>query len=244
MPGLLNPFVAGVPTTLYDAAVLADTPLVYYRGEEPSGSTAVDYSGNSRDGTYQAVTLAQASLLTSGEGMSGSYPAVNTPTGAGLINRASATWMDQTAFCVEAVIRTGSNVSGSFILATRDDLGFSSIPSNRAWLLRINGSRLNASVNAAGEVNISPAASLAINTTYHVAMRFTGALLEGYINGVLGSSVAYATVPGAKTAPLRVGHHHDTTGANVWNFNGRIQKFAYYSGALSAARIAAHAALR
>lgn len=39
----------------YDAAVLADSPLIYYKLEETSGAVAADESGNGYDGTYHGL---------------------------------------------------------------------------------------------------------------------------------------------------------------------------------------------
>lgn len=40
----------------YSTAILADTPLIYYRLDETSGSSAADLSGNGQTGTYGAGT--------------------------------------------------------------------------------------------------------------------------------------------------------------------------------------------
>src|SRR3954466_1541699 len=69
----------------YSAAVLADTPVVYYRLAEASGTSATDSSGNSHTGTYtgagitysvsggvagnNAVTLASASTANMNTGV-------------------------------------------------------------------------------------------------------------------------------------------------------------------------------
>jgi hypothetical protein len=56
-----NPALAAPAT--YQAAVTADTPYVYYRQGEDSGPTAVDSSGNGRNGTYLGTpTFGQAGL--------------------------------------------------------------------------------------------------------------------------------------------------------------------------------------
>lgn len=52
----------------YSIDVLADSPLAYYKFNEISGTTAIDSSGNSNDGTYiGGFTLAQAGLLPTGD---------------------------------------------------------------------------------------------------------------------------------------------------------------------------------
>lgn len=53
----------------YAVEILSDDPELYFRLGEPSGTTAVDSSGNSRDGTYQNTpTLGATSLVASDQG--------------------------------------------------------------------------------------------------------------------------------------------------------------------------------
>ena len=51
-------------SAVYAAAVLADTPSLYWRLGEPSGTNANDETANNRDGTYTGTfTLAQTGAL-------------------------------------------------------------------------------------------------------------------------------------------------------------------------------------
>ncbi len=59
-PGVINS---------YETEVVADSPEVYWRLDETSGTTANDSSGNGNDGTYtNSPVLNQPSLLASGDG--------------------------------------------------------------------------------------------------------------------------------------------------------------------------------
>jgi len=53
----------------YDARVLAQNPLLYYKLNETSGTSAIDYSGNGYHGTYSGVTLASANGVFSPDKM-------------------------------------------------------------------------------------------------------------------------------------------------------------------------------
>ena len=56
---------ADAPSSVYRAAVLADSPLAYWRLGETSGTVAHDETGNGHDGTYVGgVTLGQPGALT------------------------------------------------------------------------------------------------------------------------------------------------------------------------------------
>lgn len=50
----------------YDAAVLADSPVVWWKQAEPSGATMTDSSGNGRNGTYFGAILGQPGIFGPG----------------------------------------------------------------------------------------------------------------------------------------------------------------------------------
>jgi len=59
----------------YEAAVIADKPIAYYRLAEKSGTTAHDSSGNGHNGVYDSdVTLGQPGLLKVDKATSVSFP--------------------------------------------------------------------------------------------------------------------------------------------------------------------------
>ena len=59
----------------YDAVVLADSPAGYWKMDETSGSTVVDYSGNDRHGTYfNSPTLAADGALFNGTNQYATFP--------------------------------------------------------------------------------------------------------------------------------------------------------------------------
>lgn len=62
----------------YSDEILADTPAMYLRLDETSGTTAADSSGNSRTGTYvNSPALAQTSLLPVGGGTAVAFDGTN-----------------------------------------------------------------------------------------------------------------------------------------------------------------------
>jgi hypothetical protein len=91
------------PTAPYVDAVQALNPQVYWRLGEPSGATAVDASGNGRDGTYvPTITYSQAGAL------SGDADTAVKLDGAGAyIGRAATPGMsyDRPGWTVEAWIK-------------------------------------------------------------------------------------------------------------------------------------------
>src|SRR5688572_19556753 len=50
-------------TAIYRNTVLADNPLTYWEMDEAAGATAADSAGTPQNGTYENVTLGQASAF-------------------------------------------------------------------------------------------------------------------------------------------------------------------------------------
>jgi hypothetical protein len=91
----------------YEAAVIADKPVAYYRLAEKTGTTAYDSSGNGHNGTYDAdVALGQPSLLKVDKGAT----SVSFPQG---YVTEQATWSAQ-AVTAECWVRpTAADLQGS-----------------------------------------------------------------------------------------------------------------------------------
>lgn len=62
MPRHLSTLGAGAGIWAYTQKVKASSPIVYFPQAEASGTTIVDESGNGRNGTYTAATLAQPGI--------------------------------------------------------------------------------------------------------------------------------------------------------------------------------------
>src|SRR5687768_14439861 len=97
----------------YDSEVLADSPLVYLKLDEPSGTTAADSSGNARDFTSASVTVGAATVMPYG---TSSYDFNGSSSQVSL---ADAAWQRPAAFTVEAWIRP-DNVSSPRAIAGKD----------------------------------------------------------------------------------------------------------------------------
>lgn len=233
MPILVNPYRFGAAAASYSAEVLADSPLVWPRQGDPSGSTMTDSSGNVRHGTYPSVpTLAVAGLVAGDADTAANF---NGSTNYGSI--ADAAWMDVANITVEAIIKPDVvNVIKSII--DRDQNGASRIfqfrVSNTAKLQMVYWT------TTGGPFTVSGATSLVAGTAYHVAAVYDGATLKLYLNGAQDASVAQAGSLQVGTALLAVGRNSSAVGGAAW-FDGVIDEPAMYGTALSAARIDAHA---
>lgn len=213
----------------YSSEVLADSPLVYYRLGEASGSTLVDSSGNGRNGTYNGdYTLGQPGLT------------LDTDTAAAFAGGATAwttttygAWMNSlTTFTVEVWFRL-SDIAGGYVAGRWPNSGGSQ------WFIVAGGDDNLTTVARIGGTQRNLASTYTRDTTtiYHVAMTYDGTTLRQYVNGVETASGAWSGSMTTSTGVLHLGRIASATNSFL---PGTLDEFAMYGSALSAARILAH----
>lgn len=218
------------PGGAYSTEVMNDTPLVYWRLGESSGTTAADASGNGRSGTYTTpLTLGAASLLGSDANtsvdFSGGYAQIAY----------NAAWMAPAAWTVEFLFNADVLGAQHRILAARHASGAPS------WDIGTEGGNLKFRFyNGASWVAIVYAVT--IGTTYHVAATWDGTTRRLFVDGTERVNAAGGFA--ASTAPLTAGNLGSAFGGAAYGHDGRLDEFAYYGTALTAARISAHNAAR
>jgi hypothetical protein len=210
----------------YDAEVLADSPLVYLKLDETSGTTAADSSGNSHDFTITgSPTLGSTKVCPTGTA-SYSFPG----NVANYLIATGAAWMSVSSFTFEAWIRL-TNTTGRQCIISHDN----TTTSNRGPSWYVNSGKL--SLFWAAD-NFSTT-TLSANTDYHVAATYDGTNIRHYINGALDATNGRS----GQLNPaydLIVAASHAGGSSLSFPFNGRIDNIAYYGSKLSDARIAAH----
>lgn len=218
----------------YKAAVLADTPLHYYRLNEPLGAAGVlDSSGNTgHTATPTAVTFNAPGLLPGD-----ADPAASFNGASSFITLPATADLDSIYnFTVEAVIQSSAAAAGGII--DRDNGGgvrgiqFKMNADGTLQLLvfdRSNG----------GIFNYITGGTINDGKPHHCAATYDNVTIRVYVDGVQVASVAFANgALGQNGAAMAIGRNQG--GVNY--FNGTIDEVAIYTTALSAARIAAHAA--
>lgn len=218
---------AGGGTNNYAATVLADSPLVYYRQGEASGSTMFDSSGNTgRDGTYfNSPTLGVTGLLTSGTDTAVTY---NGTTQYG--ENTFSSWMNGlTALTLEAIIKTTAT-SGTV---------FGRGGSNRNYRFGITTGKPFIEINAGGFPFLTGSTAVNNGSPHHVAATWDGSTLRIYVDGVADGSLSASGILSTAANPLRVAQRSGDS-----FFAGTVEECALYGTALSSTRIAAHAAAR
>jgi hypothetical protein len=234
-------YLTGLPATPtadagnYPAEVMLDAPIAYWRLDEASGTSVADFTGNGHTGTTNAgsgtVTRATTTLLTAGNGGVRSskfenYGArVNVPTSAAF---------DTSAFTIEFFTSKG----GSSLCPIWHHPG-------RLRVL-LAGSAIDVYFWQSGAwTHVRRFSGLAGSddvVNHHVALTFDGTTWKNYVDGGLdtGTSMGSATLPSATAGP------EFGDGADGVNSGSafRLQEYAVYDHALSAARVAAHVAAR
>lgn len=225
-------YSAGITASPYPGAVLADTPYLYWRLSETSGTIAADVSGNGRNGTYSgSPTLSASGLIVNDVDTAVTFDGVDDKV-------VYADTADLTEFTVEAWIKK-SSVPGSFqFVAARDDAA------GRIFSLAINTSGFADAIvfNSVGSTRqLTGAVNLCDNVPHHLAVTFSTVSTNMflYVDGVqVATGVRSGTLSTSNVA-FAVGND------NISPFNyftGTIDEVAYYTTALTDTRIAYHAA--
>ena len=209
----------------YSAAVLADSPIIYWRLGDTSGTTAVDSSGNSHDGTYTGSPVMSVAGALVGDAdtcvtFDGTNDKVDITYGA---------FMDATNITVEAWIKT--TATGLRAIWDRDK-------SLRVWQMLLNSGNLQFTKIGGTGGNVTAATTgLSLNdgNWHHLVATYDGTNIKLYVDGALAQTTAAGALSTAAAA-MSVGVNNTSTA----RFNGQIDEAAYYGTALSAARILVH----
>lgn len=213
--------------TNYASLALGYSPLLYWRLNDTSGTTAVDSSGNGRNGTYVAApSLAQDSLLADGDG-AGVYFDHGLNNGVSL---ADAPWMDVGQMTITCVYLSNSAEIGLQMLASRyaDDISDYSW-----WVYRENNVFKLGYRSSGGQTTvISSGISEQLGQTYYIAAYAGagGAGIRVYSLGVLLGSATGAAYAVASSSGSFAVASSDVVG---YTLTGTLQEVAYFGTILT-----------
>lgn len=218
----------------YKAAVLADSPVIYWRLDETSGTVAADTSGNGNAGTYaeDVSLLTAAGLLTTSTDKGILLP--STAVGVTIANpiNTSLNWSVE-ALIKPTVVPPTSGVGAIFMLGPsggNPEIDIQDAGSG-TFFFRVMRSGLSQIFRSTS--------TFAYGTRVHVVLTFasaTGDLLL-YENGVQDAntgSMAYGNAGGNILFGMA------NFGSNSYSCQGYADEAAVYSTTLSATRVAAH----
>lgn len=224
--------VTGTATSpsAYEAEILGTSGLAgYWRLGEPSGTTAVDASGNGMTGTIAgSPTMGTTGLLTGDADTAITFDGSDDTVSMGDVLDVTGT----APFTIEAwVSRTADNAFR--VIASKYD-------GTNGWLLIWNGSYQPYIERNGGGVsnNVIATTALALNTTYHIVAKYdTDQTLRIFINGVEDAAPVLLTSSVAGTSsPFRIGAL--SAGSNY--APAIIDDVAFYDVALDDATILNH----
>jgi glucose/arabinose dehydrogenase len=219
--------------TTYASAVTANTPLVYWRLGEATGTVAADASGNARPGTYVGgVGLAKPGALAGDANTSVLFDGANDN-----IVRNPIAGIGATAISTDFWLKTtNTKASGIVSYAATSSADEFQLRDPNALAVYVKGTRYNTGV------------VLNDGAWHHVAVTWSSAAgaLRVYKDGALAYSNASPVKPGASLTTggaLVLGQEQDTVGGGFETsqaFLGNLDDVALYPSALTAAQVQAH----
>ena len=217
------------PPSAYMLAVLADSPISYWRLGERTGTAIKDSTGTNGGTAKNGPTLGQTGAILSDP---------DTAIGFGTskyVQVASAANLNFTGdFTVEAWAKPTA------VAGTAGAVAFKGGKNNSGGQYRLGIIATNqwqARVYVGSTVIVATAPAAATTAWTHLVMTRAGTALTLYVNG---SQVASATVTGTINATTSVFTIGRLGSNNSEYFNGSVDEVAVYAGALTAGRIAAH----
>lgn len=209
----------------YSAAILASSPVTYYRLGESSGTVAADSSGGSTDGTYVgAPTLGATGAL------SGDPNTAVTFDGATQYMTLGASLEDyfntRTAFSLECWVKFTDAGDGPYQVWGNDSVN-----------IVISGGGI---FGSAGVTTFIGTGALKNDGNWHyVALTFDGTRLRLYIDGGLDDNQLCAG-PGVSVGASLAVAADDLSGSQTEFFPGSVDEAALYSTTLSQGAITTH----
>lgn len=233
---LLNPYRYAAAVGAYATAVLADSPLAYWRLGEPSGTSMVDASGNGRNGTYAgSPTLGAAGMTTDGD------TAVTFNGTSQYATVVSGAWVPThlVSWSAECWVKF-TTTSFAVILSVRIAGG-----ANKAVTVNLLVGRTAGRIGAeTWDWENAGSRALATGTSndglkHHVVVTFDKPTntLKLYVDGALHDTKAQGVTGTGSDRSVTIAANN--AGVLQW-FPGTVDEVALYGTVLDATRVAAH----
>lgn len=215
----------------YEQAVLADTPVAWWRmGDAPGSTVMLDSSGNSRHGIWVgSPTLGVPGLLTGDPTTAVEFDGVSPAYGR-VTDASFMASLSLPEFSIEVWFET--SVSGSRAITDKDENG------DRAYQWQLNDGVLRF-IPINGGVDIITGGSGLNNGVRHQGLvTYDATTVRLYVDGVQVASLVRGPIYG--TDPFSIAGNFGGAGAPFSRFDGKIQDCSYYDYPLSAARVLVH----
>ena len=227
----------------YSSEVLADSPLVYLRLGESSGTSAVDSSGNALNGTYSNVALGVAGALSGDANTAANFVRTNS----GYISLGASPSLNLTQLTYEAWLRPASMPGRGFGTDSfYSIMGKGDGATTEQCILRIDNEDSGPKIHFgswAGSMSKAnyDVSGWTLNEWHHVVATVASNVWKIYVDGVQVASETRSANASSEAGAFIIGGAIPGSGNPVARFfDGRIDEVAVYSGALSAGRVLAH----
>jgi RHS repeat-associated protein len=226
-----NVVIPTTSTSAYAPTILSDSPTLYYRLDDSSGTVARDSSGNGRDATYQSgITLGVAGAVandtdTAVQG-SGSRSIAGFAAGTGLPTgnapRTVEAWFKTTATGKQGLVTYGTQTN-------TQAFGLDILSPTQLFVFTWNN-----------DVSFTAPSTITNNTWHDAVAVYDGAgHVTVYLDGApLGTATLAGTTLNTVVSAQGLVMGSEMTGSVP--FNGSLDEVAVYPTALSAARVLAH----
>ena len=219
------------PTDAYGQAVYGDSPSLYWRLGESSGTTAVDSGQQGNDGSYVAgVGLGSAGAVVGTSDTAASFDGVDDGVSA------NSTTSNPTTYSEELWFKT-TTTSGGKLIGFGDQPAGLSGNYDRHVYMQDNGQLVFGTWTGSPNTITSPSA-YNDGSWHHVVASQSSGGMNLFVDGA-----SVGTNPQTQAQPFtgywKVGGD-PTWGSSSSYFNGNIDEVAVYPTALSPARVAAH----
>jgi PKD repeat protein len=222
------------PTDSYGAAVVGDTPSIYWRLNETSGSTAKDeVSGDPQSAAYTSgVVLGEPGSSAAPDGKS-----IRLPGSSAQSLGSAVQVVNPTSYSLETWFKSTSTQGGRLIGFGNARTGLSSTFDRHVYLL--DTGRLRYSVNSGQTTNVDSPQSYNDGQWHHVVATQGSGGAQLFVDGTkVASSTAVATQ--SYTGYWRLGTDNVGSGASSASLAGSLDEAAIYPSVLSSAAVQQH----
>lgn len=225
----------------YPSAVLASTPIAYYRLGEAFGTNAFDYAGGN-NGVYHSATLGQPGFSVLDSDTSVKFNGLNSYVGG--ISGTSVAFSGHTNFTVEAWVNGAAGQPDESSIIAKGT-GSSGTTATEQFALDIAGGKYRFFTRGNNNSLYAAVATSGPDGTWqHVAGVYDDAngIITIYVNGVAqGSTAPRPAGLRVSTDPVTIGAKHLGNDPNYdGTFVGFIDEVAIYPTALDANTINSH----
>lgn len=219
----------------YETEVLADSPLVYWRLGEASGTAAADDSGNGNDGTYfGSPTLGEPGYVDDADTAVGFGTVTSQRVESNAPVHGTSTLPTFAMECI-AQLLSGSGPDSLMLLA--DPAGVAP----DAIQLDFQADDPSVSFSFTGTTHFGTVSAFVTNSVQHIVAEFTGTHLNLYINGELAGTTAVTDAGALFHVANSFGVPWVGAGGTLLNPHV-FDEAAFYDHDLGIARVRAHAA--